>query len=135
MAARHTKRILLVDNDEMMLDLLKISLKGSGYKLLAANDGQQAMQAVQEQLPNLIILELMLPVIDGLRFLRWLRNEQQSALPVMVLTALDRPGVYDAVTSLGVAELVYKPIGRRELLRRVKQLMRTPQAARAAASG
>ena len=135
MAARHTKRILLVDNDEMMLDLLKISLKNSGYKLLAANDGQQAMQAVQEQLPDLIILELMLPVIDGLRFLRWLRNEQQSALPVMVLTALDRPGVYDTVTSLGVAELVYKPIGRRELLRRVKKLMRTPQAARAAASG
>ena len=135
MAARHTKRILLVDNDEMMLDLLKISLKGSGYKLLAANDGQQAMQAVQEQLPNLIILELMLPVIDGLRFLRWLRNEQQSALPVMVLTALDRPGVYDTVTSLGVAELVYKPIGRRELLRRVKKLMRAPQAVPAAASG
>ena len=135
MATRHTKRILLVDNDEMMLDLLKISLKNSGYKLLAANDGQQAMQAVQEQLPDLIILELMLPVIDGLRFLRWLRNEQQSALPVMVLTALDRPGVYDTVTSLGVAELVYKPIGRRELLRRVKKLMRTPQAARAAASG
>ncbi|MDX2458149.1 MAG: response regulator transcription factor [Gammaproteobacteria bacterium] len=135
MAARHTKRILLVDNDEMMLDLLKISLKNSGYKLLAANDGQQAMQAVQEQLPDLIILELMLPVIDGLRFLRWLRNEQQSALPVMVLTALDRPGVYDTVTSLGVAELVYKPIGRRELLRRVKKLMRTPQAAQAAASG
>ena len=135
MAARHTKRILLVDNDEMMLDLLKISLKGSGYKLLAANDGQQAMQAVQEQLPNLIILELMLPVIDGLRFLRWLRNEQQSALPVMVLTALDRPGVYDTVTSLGVAELVYKPIGRREVLRRVKKLMRAPQAVPAAASG
>ena len=135
MAARHTKSILLVDNDEMMLDLLKISLKGSGYKLLAANDGQQAMQAVQEQLPNLIILELMLPVIDGLRFLRWLRNEQQSALPVMVLTALDRPGVYDTVTSLGVAELVYKPIGRRELLRRVKKLMRAPQAVPAAASG
>jgi len=133
--ARHTKRILLVDNDKMMLDILKISLKGSGYKLLAANDGQQAMQAVQEQLPDLIILELMLPVIDGLRFLRWLRNEQQSALPVMVLTALDRPGVYDTVTSLGVAEPVYKPISRKELLRRVKKLMRTPQAARAAASG
>jgi two-component system response regulator VicR len=134
-AARHAKRILLVDNDKMMLDILKISLKGSGYKLLAANDGQQAMQAVQEQLPDLIILELMLPVIDGLRFLRWLRNEQQSALPVMVLTALDRPGVYDTVTSLGVAELVYKPISRRELLRRVKKLVHTPRSVQAVASG
>jgi two-component system response regulator VicR len=134
-AVRQTKRILLVDNDEMMLDILKISLKGCGYKLLAARDGQQAMHRVEEQPPDLIILELMLPVIDGLRFLRWLRNEQQSALPVMVLTALDRPGVYDTVTSLGVAELVYKPISRRELLRRVKKLVHTPRSVQAVASG
>jgi two-component system response regulator MprA len=135
MAARHTKRILLVDSDEMMLDALKISLKGLGYKLLVAHDGQQAMQAIQKQAPDLIILELMLPVMDGLRFLRWLRNEQDAALPVMVLTALDRPGVYDEVTGLGVTELIYKPIGRTELLRRVKKLVRTPPAAKAAAPG
>lgn len=135
MAARHTKHILLVDNDRMMLDLLKISLKGQGYKVLAAHDGQQAMQAVREQLPDLIILELMLPVMDGLRFLRWLRGEQPSTLPVLVHTALDRPGVYDAVTSLDVTELVYKPIGRKELLRRVRQLMHQPRAAQAAAAG
>jgi len=135
MAVRNTKRILLVDNDELMLDVLKIALKGSGYKLLAARDGQQAIQAVQEHTPDLIILELMLPVMDGVRFLRWLRNEQQSALPVMVLTALDRPGIYDEVTGLGVAELVYKPIGRTELLRRVRKLVRTAPAVQVAASG
>ena len=108
MAARHTKRILLVDNDEMMLDLLKISLKNSGYKLLAANDGQQAMQAVQEQLPDLIILELMLPVIDGLRFLRWLRNEQQSALPVYPIGrhAYSTPVVAPAWSDAACSKLV-----------------------------
>lgn len=135
MAARHTRRILLVDNDEMMLDVMKISLKGCGYTLLAARDGQEAMQAVQEQAPDLVILELMLPVMDGVRFLRWLRNEQHAALPVMVLTALNRPGIYDEVTSLGVAELVYKPIGRKELLRRVNKLVRSAPALRDAASG
>ena len=90
---------------------------------------------MQEHTPDLIILELMLPVMDGVRFLRWLRNEQQSALPVMVLTALDRPGIYDEVTGLGVAELVYKPIGRTELLRRVRKLVRTAPAVQVAASG
>ena len=134
MAARHANRILLVDNDEMMLDILKIALKGCGYKLLVARDGMEAMQSVLKQEPDLIIMELMLPVLDGLRLLRWLRNEQLSALPVMVFTALDRPGVCDAVTGLGVAELVYKPIGRSELLRRVRKLLPAPQSAVVAAS-
>lgn len=135
MAARHTSRILLVENDEMMLDVLKIALKGCGCKLLVARDGMEAMQLVQAQEPDLIIMELMLPVLDGLRLLRWLRNEQRSAVPVMVLTALDRPGVYDTVTGLGVAALVYKPIGRRELLSRVRKLLSAPQSAVVAASG
>lgn len=135
MAARHTSRILLVENDEMMLDVLKIALKGCGCKLLVARDGMEAMQLVQAQEPDLIIMELMLPVLDGLRLLRWLRNEQRSPVPVMVLTALDRPGVYDTVTGLGVAALVYKPIGRRELLSRVRKLLSAPQSAVVAASG
>jgi DNA-binding response OmpR family regulator len=135
MAARHISRILLVENDEMMLDVLKIALKGCGCKLLVARDGMEAMQLLQAQEPDLIIMELMLPVLDGLRLLRWLRNEQRSAVPVMVLTALDRPGVYDTVTGLGVAALVYKPIGRRELLSRVRKLLSAPQSAVVAASG
>lgn len=135
MAARHISRILLVENDEMMLDVLKIALKGCGCKLLVARDGMEAMQLLQAQEPDLIIMELMLPVLDGLRLLRWLRNEQRSPVPVMVLTALDRPGVYDTVTGLGVAALVYKPIGRRELLSRVRKLLSAPQSAVVAASG
>jgi len=135
MAARHTSRILLVDNDELMLDVLKIVLKGCGYKLIVAHDGQEAMQSIRELEPDLVIMELMLPVLDGLRLLRWLREELHSRLPVMVLTALNRPGVYDLVTGLGVAELIYKPIGRNELLRQVKKLLPAPQPARATASG
>lgn len=134
MAARNIKRVLLVDSDESMLAVLKIALKGCGYRLLVAHDGQEAMQSIQEHEPDLIIMELMLPVLDGLHLLRWLRKEQCSELPVLVLTALNRPGIHDTVTGLGVDALVYKPIGRSELLRQVRKLLPAAVAARGAAS-
>lgn len=134
MAARNTRHILLVDSDESMLDVLKIALKGCGYRLQVARDGQEAVQSILEQAPDLIIMELMLPVLDGLRLLRWLRSEQGPELPVLVLTALDRPGIHDTVTGLDVAALVYKPIGRSELLRQVRKLLPAAPAARSAAS-
>ena len=135
MAARRIQRILLVDSDELMLDLLKFTLKDTGCKLLAATDGQQAMQAVQQHRPDLIITELVLPVMDGLQLLRRLQDEYPSGPPVMVLTALDRPGIHDEVTALGVATLVYKPVGRSSLLRQVRKLLGKRRPARVAAAG
>lgn len=135
MAARHTRQILLVDSDEFMLDLLKFTLKDTGCRLLAATDGQQAMQAVQQHRPDLIITELVLPVMDGLQLLRWLHDEYPSGPPVMVLTALDRPGIHDEVTALGFDAPVFKPIGRSNLLRRVRKLLCIKAPASAAAAG
>lgn len=135
MAPRRTARILLVDSDALMLDLLKISLKGRGYKLLVAADGRAAMQAVEEHVPDLIILELVLPVMDGVSLLRWLCREHDMDIPVLVLTALDRPGIYDTVHGLGVAGLVYKPVRRKQLLRLVRQLLESPRRAKTLAAG
>ena len=135
MAIRYSKRILLVDNDESMLDVLTIVLKGCGYKLLVARDGLEAMRSVQEQEPDLIIMELMLPVLDGPRLLRWLRGQQDSTLPVMVLTALDRSAAQDTVAGLGVDELIYKPVGRSELVKRVRKMLPVAPVARVAAAG
>ena len=135
MAPRRSIRILLVDSDPLMLDLLKISLKGRGYKLDTACDGHEAMQAVEQQPPDLIIMELMLPVMDGVSMLRRLHEEHGMGIPVLVLTALDRPGIYDTVHGLGVAGLVYKPVRRSQLLRLVKQLVDTPLPATVAQAG
>jgi DNA-binding response OmpR family regulator len=134
-APRRTTQILLVDSDALMLDLLKISLKGRGYKLLVAADGREAMQAVEEHVPDLIILELVLPVMDGVSLLRWLYQEHDMDIPVLVLTALDRPGIYDTVHGLGVAGLVYKPVRHKQLLRQVQQLLDSPQRAKTLAAG
>ena len=135
MAPRRSTCILLVDSDALMLDLLKISLKGRGYKLVTAADGREAMQEVEQQVPDLIILELMLPVMDGVSLLRWLSKEHDMDIPVLVLTALDRPGIYDTVHGLGVAGLVYKPVRRKQLLKQVQQLLDNSLPAKIMAAG
>lgn len=135
MAPRRSTRILLVDSEAPMLDLLKISLKGRGYKLDTAGDGREAMQAVEQQTPDLIIMELMLPVMDGVSLLRWLREKHDMDIPVLVLTALDRPGIYDTVHGLGVAGLLYKPVRRRELLKLVQKLVAQPLPETTAVAG
>jgi two-component system alkaline phosphatase synthesis response regulator PhoP len=129
MAPRRTTRILLVDSDTSMLDLLRITLKGLGYRLESVVDGREAMQAVQQQWPDLIIMELVLPVVDGVSLLRWLREQHGMEIPVLVLTALDRPGIYDIVHELGVSGLVYKPVRRSQLLRQVEKLVGNSRAA------
>ena len=135
MAPRRNTCILLVDSDVLMLDLLKISMKGRGYKLVTATDGREAMQAVQQHTPDLILLELMLPVMDGVSLLRWLDAEHDMEIPVLVLTALDRPGIYDTVHGLGVAGLVYKPVRRKQLLKQVRQVLDAPLPAKTLAAG
>jgi DNA-binding response OmpR family regulator len=135
MAPRRSTRILLVDSEAPMLDLLKISLKGRGYKLDTAGDGREVMQAVEQQTPDLIIMELMLPVMDGVSLLRWLREKHDMDIPVLVLTALDRPGIYDTVHGLGVAGLLYKPVRRRELLKLVQMLVAQPLPETTAVAG
>jgi DNA-binding response OmpR family regulator len=135
MAARHCRHILLVDSDAFMLDLLKFALQDSEWKLHVATDGQEALEAVARFEPDLVITELILPVMDGVVFLRRLREQYPCAPPVLVLTALDRPGIHDEITALGIAGLIYKPFRRSDLLRRVRTLLRKRPAAGTAAAG
>ncbi len=129
MAELHCKYLLLVDSDELLLDLLRLALEGDGYRVHGVGDVQQAEQAVREQAPDLIVMELMLPGVGGLSFLRWLREERRTDIAVVVLTALDRPGIQAELAALNVAELVYKPVGRKQLLTVIgKALQRKPAA-------
>ena len=83
-------RILVVDDDPSILELLSIVLEMAGYEVLTAGDGAQAVSLLQnlvpESLVDVIMVDLMMPVMDGLRFMRWLRAEQKSTVPVLVLT-------------------------------------------------
>jgi DNA-binding response OmpR family regulator len=115
-------RILVVDDEPAVLDLLVYNLNKAHYEVLTASNGRQALEIVRQAEPDLILLDLMLPEIDGLDVCRELR--QTSKLPIIMITA--RGEELDRVVGLelGADDYVCKPFSVRELLARIKAVLR-----------
>jgi len=114
--------ILLVEDEPTMLEALRFNLLREGYEVLAAADGRTALALARARRPGLIVLDLMLPDLDGLEVCRILRQEMTT--PILMLTAKD--GEVDKVLGLelGADDYMTKPYGLRELLARMKALLR-----------
>ncbi len=120
------KTVLLVDDEPTLVATLKYNLEREGYRVVTAADGEKAIAAARAERPELIILDLMLPVMDGLEVCRILRRE--TSQPILMLTA--RGEEVDKVVGLelGADDYVTKPFGMRELLARVRALLRRTAA-------
>jgi len=116
------KRVLVVDDDAKTVELVKLYLNRDGYRVFTAYDGVEALRLARESRPDLIVLDLMLPGIDGLEVCRTLRNE--SDVPIIMLTA--RTTDQDKLTGLGLGadDYVTKPFSPRELAARVRAVLR-----------
>jgi DNA-binding response OmpR family regulator len=114
--------ILAVDDEPHVLKLLKANLESSGYAILTAADGEQALQMIERELPDLVILDLMLPKIDGYAVCRRIR--EFSAVPVIMLTA--RSAQVDLIHGfeVGADDYLTKPFSVTELLMRVQAVLR-----------
>lgn len=118
-------KILVVDDEAVLLETLAYNLEQAGYQVITAADGASALEMVHREKPDLMILDLMLPVIDGLEVCRQLRREDStSGLLILMLTAKSEE--IDKVVGLevGADDYVTKPFSRHELLARVKALLR-----------
>src|SRR5512142_610582 len=118
-------RILVVDDEPAVLDLLVYNLSKAHYTVLTASDGRQALELARQETPDLILLDLMLPEIDGLDVCRELRRTSQ--VPVIMVTA--RGEEVDRVVGLelGADDYVCKPFSVRELMARIKAVLRRVQ--------
>ncbi|MEJ2208493.1 MAG: response regulator transcription factor [Anaerolineae bacterium] len=114
--------ILVVDDEPHVLKLVKANLESSGYKVLTAADGAEAVTTVEQELPNLVILDLMLPKMDGYAVCRRIR--EFSTVPVIMLTA--RSAQVDLVHGfeVGADDYLTKPFSVTELLMRVQAVLR-----------
>lgn len=116
------KRVLVVDDDAKTVELVKLYLNRDGYRVITAYDGTEALNLARESKPDLIVLDIMLPGINGLEICRTLRKE--SDVPIIMLTAMttDR----DKLTGLdiGADDYVTKPFSPRELAARVRAILR-----------
>jgi len=118
-------RILIVDDEPAVTDLLAYNFRKAGYEVLLAGDGREALKLAYETVPDLILLDLMIPEVDGLDVCRELRKTSQ--VPIIMITA--RGEEIDRVVGLelGADDYVCKPFSVRELMARVKAVLRRGQ--------
>jgi len=126
------EKILVIEDDKDIVRLLKYNLEKEGYRVVAVTDGEAGFAAVRKERPDLLILDVMIPKLDGFELVKLVRKE--SRVPVLMLTA--RKEEVDRVLGLelGADDYVTKPFGVRELLARVKALLRRAGPAEASAS-
>jgi len=117
--------ILVVDDDAKIVNLLRTYLEREGFRVVTATDGTRALQAIREHAPRLVVLDLMLPELDGLAVLHCVREE--SDLPVLMLSA--RGSAADRVYGIheGADDYLPKPFSPAELVVRVKAILRRAQ--------
>jgi two-component system phosphate regulon response regulator PhoB len=118
-------KILVVDDEKDILDLIQMSLEREGYKVCAVESGEECVKRAREKMPDLIVLDLMLPGMDGLDVCRVIKNDSKTRhIPIIMLTA--RGEEADVVTGLemGADDYITKPFSPRVLNARIKSVLR-----------
>ncbi len=116
-------KILVVDDDEMMISLITYRLKKEGYEVLIANDGQQAVELVSEENPDLIITDILMPFMSGLEFVDQLRNTLQVKAPILIISSSGHEKTVLEAFDLGANDFITKPFSPSELVVRLKKYL------------
>ena len=119
------QKVLVVDDEEDILELLKFNLSREGYQVPCAASGEQAFRLVRSESPDLIVLDLMLPGIDGLEVTRCLKNDPDTKnIPIVMLTAKGEEADIVTGLELGADDYITKPFSPRVLVARVRAVLR-----------
>lgn len=121
--------ILVIEDERSLVDVLTYNLKKEGFEVAAASDGQDGLRRAQTLLPDLIILDLMLPSLDGLQVCRNLRSDPKTQdIPLLMLTAKGEETDEIVGFSMGADDYVTKPFKLQPLIHRIKALLRRPRS-------
>jgi two-component system alkaline phosphatase synthesis response regulator PhoP len=122
-------RILIIDDEEDLIELVRYNLEQEGFQVKGAADGESGLDLAIKETPDLVLVDLMLPGIDGLEVCRALRsNSRTASIPVIMLTARSAESDRVVGLELGADDYVTKPFSPRELAARVKAILRRTQA-------
>lgn len=120
------RRILVVDDEARLVDVIKAYLERDGYRVSSAGNGREALLAARREHPDLILLDIMLPELDGMEVCRTLRRE--SAVPIIMLTARAEESDKLVGLELGADDYITKPFSPREVVARVRAVLRRSQS-------
>jgi len=115
-------KILIVEDEPSIAEVVGLYIRRAGYHVQVANDGQEALDLLNKEFPDLVILDLMLPKVDGLTITRWLRD--QSDIPIIMLTSRREEADRIAGLEMGADDYVVKPFSPQELVSRVRAVLR-----------
>ena len=119
------EKILIVDDEQDIVDAIEYQLKREGFRVSTAGDGAKALALAQKELPDAIVLDLMLPEMDGLEVCRALRGQEKTkAIPILMLTAKTQEADRVVGLELGADDYITKPFSVRELIARIKAVLR-----------
>ncbi|MEH1765601.1 MAG: response regulator [Nostoc sp.] len=123
-AVLDTPLILLTEDNQANIDTMSGYLESRGYRLILANNGQQAIELVRVQRPDLIVMDIQMPGMDGLEAMRCIRNDRQFLdIPIIALTALAMPGDRETSFAAGANEYLTKPVKLKQLVATIQQLL------------
>ncbi|UCD55299.1 MAG: response regulator [Candidatus Omnitrophota bacterium] len=119
------KKILVVDDEPDILKVVTFRLRKAGYKVVTAEDGQKALDLAQREKPDLILLDLRLPVIDGYEVCRKLKSDELfKKIPIIFLTASSAATIIDKTKKFKADDYLIKPFEPDDLLKKVKRFMK-----------
>lgn len=124
-------RVLVVDDEPDLVRILEFGLKAAGYQVEVASDGQEGLKKARELKPDIILLDLMLPKLDGYKVCRLLKfDERYKHIPIMILSARTQEGDQALAHEMGANQFITKPYDFQEILEQVAGLIRASAAAR-----
>lgn len=117
------KRILIIDDDDQILKVVGRLIESMGYEVIKANGGKDGLTAAEAENPDLILLDIIMPKVDGHAVLRQLKNNPKTAnIPVIMLTAKDDPqNIVDSMVDGGAVDYIIKPFVSEELLQKISK--------------
>jgi len=118
-----TKKIVLAEDNSVLSLLLKFRLEKEGYKLLIATNGKQAIELIEEHIPELILTDIMMPYVSGLEVISHVRNKLNKPTPIVVFSSAGQEEIVLKAFDLGATDFMSKPFSPHELVIRVKRLL------------
>lgn len=114
--------VLIIDDDKFLIKLMAKAIERAGYNVMTASQGKQAIELLSQQSADLIVVDLMMPEMDGLAFLHWLRQEAELNIPTLVQTAMVKSDTEKQVMNAGASALIFKPVKVPDLIARIQEL-------------